>query len=688
MKAAVHEALSALFHPRAVAVLGVSEKKTKHNRIAFDNATSNGFKGNVYPIHRQLADIDGIKCYPTPADLPEQVDVVFMAIPAEAILEALEDCAKVGVKVAILGSAGFAESGEEGAKRQARLGQIVEEYGIRIVGPNCNGIYNANIGLSLGYNTAHAKHLPAGDVAVISHSGALFDTMMSQLIEAGAGLSFFVSAGNEADLDVLDYLEYAIQEEATKVIAMLLDSLSDGERLRALARQAKAAGKHIVALKIGRTEKGADAAMAHSSRLTSGPGAYEALMDACGIPLVSTLEGLTTAAAMLSYYGKVEGGLAVFSTSGAGAALLADLTETLHVPLTEFTPATVAKLETFRKFSKLGNPIDFGIFGERSKARDVPSIVAADPGVGMLMAQVHAQRDWQRIPTMAAITHTLTTSDKPFLILAPGGLSPGQREDCDAAKLRVFKDSHATLQGISAILKTGEEDVPPPKLPFVPAAQAELLSLDRPLTEPESLSILETFGIRTVASHVCASLDEAVSAAEKLGWPVVLKGVVPGLAHKSDAGLVRVDLRDAEQLRSAYIGMGSPENVVVQSFVKGDIEAIAGITRSPDVGPIMLVGLGGIYAEALKDITMFSVPASRATIEMKLAASPLGRVLQSPRWTSAKSFDTLIDTLLSLQALGGWAGNRIEAVDVNPLVIGKAGVVAVDGLIIPRNAKS
>ncbi len=252
------QALHTLFHPRAVAVVGASDDTTKHGYIVLNNVREAGFTGGIYGISRRLKDVDGIPCYPDFASLPEPVDVAFLAIPAEAAVQAVRDCARAGLTAAIVGSAGYAESLEAGgAERQAELARIAAEAGIRIVGPNCNGIYNAHLPLSIGFNTSHAKRQPAGGISIFSHSGALFDAMAGRLRMLGAGLSLFASAGNEADLSVLDYMEYAIGHDPTRVIALLIDSLDDGARFRRLALQAAAAGKHVVALKIGGSEAGA-----------------------------------------------------------------------------------------------------------------------------------------------------------------------------------------------------------------------------------------------------------------------------------------------------------------------------------------------------------------------------------------------------------------------------------------------
>ena len=677
--------LHALFNPRAVAVLGVSEEVAKHSRMTFRQAKANPFKGGIYPINPRLKEVEGVTCYPNPASLPEQCDLVFMAIPAEATLQALRDCAAAGVKVAIVGSAGYAESGPEGVERQKQLTKLVDEYGIRIVGPNCNGIYNAHTGLSVGFNTAHSRRLPAGDIAIVSHSGALFDVVAMQLAEIGAGISVFVSCGNEADFDVLDYFEYVLEQRETNVVALLLDAIPDAARFRLLARRAHELNKHIVALKVGFTDAGAEAANAHSSRLASPVGAYGALFEACGVSQVDSLEGLAAAAALLSFYGKVDGGLAAISASGFGAALLADLTGRYGVSLTRYQDSTMAEVAPHRLFFRIGNPTDFGAFAGMKRSQDTFAVLAADPGVGMVLVQTHAMQTWQANPRMRAVIRARAASGKPVIVLAPGGVLPEQKALLEQGDVRIFRNSHGTVQGVAAMF-TPAGDWAEPVSTAGPASAdfATLLQGDRVWSEPESLSLLDRFGIPTVPTTVCASLEQVIAAAEKFGWPVVLKAVVPGLAHRSDAGMVRVDIRDADALTKAYIEFASPAVVAVQPFVRGKLEAIAGISRAADVGTILLVGLGGIYTEALKEVAMWAVPASRERIERKLAASALGRVLSSQRWSNPDSFERLVDILCKLQNLAQWAGDRLEACDINPLIIGDAGVIAVDALVVPK----
>jgi acyl-CoA synthetase (NDP forming) len=675
---AKQDALHALFHPRAVAVIGASDDPTKHGYIVLTNIRDAGFPGGIYGISRRLKDVNGIPCYPDIASVPEQVDTAFLAIPAEAAVQAVRDCARAGLTSVIVGSAGYAESLDAGgAERQRELQRIAAEADIRIVGPNCNGIYNAHHPLSVGFNTAHAKRQKAGGVSIFSHSGALFDAMAGRLAMVGGGLSLFASAGNEADLSVLDYMEYGISHAPTRVIAVLIDSLDDGPRFRRLALAAHAAGKPVVVLKIGGSAAGAAAAVAHSSRMAGDAAAYRALMDASGVATVNTLEGLITAAALLDKYGRHPGRLGALSTSGAGASLIADRCDALGVPLADLSEETHAAIDAQKMFSRIGNPLDLGIFGGMRRAAEVPALLMADPGVSVALGLMHSLNPWQGDPIRDALTKGRDTSGKPLLIVSPGGMPAAERESYTSRGMDVFTEMDILLEGIGAMLAP-----PPSAIPTNAPAAAPPLP-DRQLTEPESLNLLLGFGVRAVPTVECPSLAHALSAARAVGYPVVLKGIVEGVAHKSDQGLVQVDLTDSQALEAAYASLGCA-NVIVQKMIKGDLEAIVGVTRAEGVGLVLLAGLGGIYAEALGNATLWPIPVTRGAIEDKLGDSSLGRVLASDRWPHAGAAGALVDLLMAVQRAALAIGDRLEAIDINPVILGAAGAVAVDALVIPR----
>jgi acetate---CoA ligase (ADP-forming) len=672
------DALHALFHPRAVAVIGASDDTTKHGYIVLNNVRDSGFSGGVYGISRRLTQVNGIPCFPDLASVPRQVDVAFLAIPAEAAVQAVRDCAAAGVKAAIVGSAGYAESLDAaGAERQEELARIAREAGIRIVGPNCNGIYNAHHPVSVGFNTSHAKRQPSGGISIFSHSGALFDAMAGRLGMLGAGLSLFASAGNEADLSVLDYMEYAIGHDPTLVIALLIDSMDDGQRFRRLALTAAKAGKRVVVLKIGGSEAGAQAAVAHSSRLAGDSAAYNALFKASGVAVASTLEGFMTASAMLDKYGHQQGRLGAMSTSGAGASLIADRCAALHVPLAEFAPETLRRIDEQRRFSRIGNPLDLGIFGGMRRAAQVPSLLADDRDVGAMLALVHSMNPWQGDPIRAALAKARERSGKPLLIVAPGGMPATERAWYESRGMDVFAETDIVLESMRAMLTP-----PPVPLPQLDSASAPDLPR-RALTEPESLSLLSMFSVPVVTTVECATLEEARSAAAKVGWPVVLKGVIDGVWHKSDLGLVRTNLHDDAALRSAFNAIRAVR-CLVQPMVATGFEAIAGVARSPGVGLVLLAGLGGIYTEALRQSCVWPIPIGREAIKQDLENSGLGRVLCSARWPYRGAIGAFVELVYALQRAAITLGDQLEAIDINPVILGEHGAIAVDALVVPR----
>jgi acyl-CoA synthetase (NDP forming) len=674
---ATQDALHALFHPRAVAVIGASDDTTKHGYIVLTNVRDTGFQGGIFGISRRLQDVDGIPCFADLAALPEPVDTAFLAIPADAAVQAVRDCARAGLKTVIVGSAGYAESLDAGGEaRQQQLRAIAREAGIRVVGPNCNGIYNAHLPLSIGFNTAHAKRQKPGGVSIFSHSGALFDAMAARLADLGAGLSLFASAGNEADLSVLDYMEYAIGHAPTRVIALLIDSLDDGARFRRLALAAHAAGKHVVALKIGGSEAGAAAAVAHSSRMAGDQASYRALFAISGVASVRTLEGLVMAAALLDRYGQCPGGLGAMSLSGAGASLIADQCDALGVNLATLTPETHAAIDGQKMFSRIGNPLDLGIFGGMRRSGDVPTLLMSDPGVSVALALVHSMNPWQGDPYRAAMGRARETTQKPLLAVAPGGMPDAERQTYRSLGIDVFTETDILLEGIGALMTPPPEPMPD----AVPASAAPLPA--RALTEPESLRLLADYGVRTVPTVECASAADAIAAATRLGYPVVLKGVALGVAHKSDLGLVHVGLRDPDAVAQAYAAVEC-SHVVVQAMMRGALEAIAGVTRSDGVGLVLIAGLGGIFAEALHDVVTVPLPVSRTAIEAALARGTIGRVLASPRWNHPAAASAFVDLLMGMQEAALAMGDALQAIDINPVILGADGAVAVDALVVP-----
>lgn len=672
--------LQPLLRPRSVAVVGVSEDASKLGSRVLRNVVRNGFPGPVHGVGR-CREAQGVACYPEIAALPQAPDVAFLAVPAAAVVAATQACAARGVRAVVVGAAGFAEDGRpEGQAQQAALVELSRRTGLVVLGPNCNGLYSPHQGLSLGFNTAHGQAVRPGGVALLSHSGALFESMWRRLDGLGVGLSCFVSLGNEAALDVLDVMEDQIAAAETRVLALLIDALPDGARFADLAARAAAARKPVVVLKLGGSDVGAAAATAHSSRLVGDAAAYAALFRACGVAATSTLEGFVTAAALLDRFGPQAGGLAAISTSGAGGALIADVAARRGVALAAYGDATRARLAPLIRFSALANPTDLGVFAGAPAYDEIAPAIADDPAVGAVVFQTHS------VPGLSAglfraLAGSQARTGKPHVLLAPGGLPDSDAAAAAATGLVLATDTHAAIEGLGALLIAK---------PQRRERQAAPAPLDAPraamLGEQESLELLARFGIPAVPAVVCEDAEAAVVAADGLGWPVVLKSAEAGLAHKSDRNLVAVGLADAAALRAAHAAMGAPARVLVQPMVAGPLEILLGVTRSDGTGFTLVAGLGGVFAEALQQTTKWAVPASREELRHGLAACALGRVLASPRWRIPGTLEAVVEALESLQDVVAAAAPWLDAIDINPLIATSDGLVAVDALVVARGA--
>lgn len=672
------ETMVSLFNPRAVAVIGVSEKPGSLGTAVLRNLVATGFAGTLYPVHPRLDAIEGIACVARISDLPEEVDVAFLALPATITVAAVEELAAAGVGNVIVGSSGYAEGGDdEGIERQRALGAVADRTGIRIVGPNCNGLYNAVAGVSIGFNTGHQRKLPAGGLAVLSHSGALFDLMARRIERLGGGLSLFVSVGNEVRCDVLDYLEHAIADPATRAIALLLDAIPSAGRFRMLAGRARAAGKPIVALKLGQSELGGAAATAHSSRMVGNADAYAAFFASCGVPTVATLEGLITAGVLMDRHGFREGGIVGFSTSGAGAALMADIADRHGIDMPAYSEATIEALRAQLRYRTLLNPTDLGSLSGMGGIDEVFDRVLSEPGASLVAALLHTMPDAGRKRFSEAMSRAANMRGLPMIVIAPGGLPDRDIADYRGVGAMVLHETDCAFEAIAALL------APPPAAvdrPVHAGGRTEILQRGTMLDEHESLDLLASYGLQVAETRPADSAEAAVRAAEAIGFPVALKGA--GVAHKSDSGLVKLWLGDVAAVRTAYDEVGTPQ-VVVQAMRKGDIEAMVGVSHSPEVGPVLIAGLGGVFVEALRQTKSWALPVGRETIARDLDASALGRVLLSPRWRHAGSREAVLDAIMAVQAFALEAGDRLEAAEFNPLLIGADGAIAVDGLIIP-----
>jgi acyl-CoA synthetase (NDP forming) len=656
------------------------------------NLLANGFSGRVSIVNRSGEDMEGASVFRSIAEVPGPIDVAFIVLPAEQAPQAVEDVARAGARVCVIGSSGFAESGDaSGLARQHRLRQIAQQTGMRIVGPNTNGVYNAIDGVSIGFNSTHAERVRRGRLAVISHSGGLFSSIRGRVESLGGGISYFIAAGNEADLDMTDYLEYLIGDRDTDVIACVIESLPNGNRFRRLAREAARRGQRVIALKVGESQIGQAATIAHSSRLAGSARAYRALFQQSSVSTVRTVEALAAAAIFLGTAPVRRGqGVAIVSASGAGGILLADQASRHDVPMAPLTRATLRGLDHYRRFAPVVNPIDLGATGAEF-APGIVELVAKDPTVGAIMCfhyQLQKARR-NRLVVAEALARWHEATGKCVVVSAPGGIAMDEVQLLVDRGVPVFADTDVVMEALTSLFNHGVS-TPTPRATLLADLPVDLLALPGPLPEHASREFLAAGGIPFSESVHMTSRQEALSWAAMHPMPLAVKGMVRGVEHKAQAGLVRLDVRGRVELGAAFDHMVTRaealtcqfEGVLLQPMIPSGIEAIVGVTQEVGLGMFLVAGLGGIHADALDDVVLWHVPAARRDIEANLARTRLGRVLRGAASPSRAGFDHVVDILIRLQDIVRNSRGRVSAIDINPLIIHADGVVAVDALVV------
>lgn len=698
--------LQPLFKPRNVAVVGASKTPGKQGHTAIKYLQRAGFPGGIFPINPGGGEVEGLACYASVADAPERIDCALMVIPAAASVAAVKDCAERGVRSIIIGSTGFAELGtDEGRARQAEIVAIARASGMRIVGPNTNGIFNASDRFSLGYNVSHGDALTPGPVSIAAHSGALFNSIAPRLREFGAGLSKFVPVGNEADLSMLDFIEYFIEDPDTGVIGLIIEGISDGARFRVLAERARAVGKPIVALKLGRSKAGAGATEAHSSRLAGSARAFDALFREYGIASVPTVEAMAGACAVLLATKPgarpADSSLVCVTSTGGGASMIADFAADRGLTLAGNPDGSwggrVAELvATYENVGVIRNPTDTGsLAGKQTRMNEIFQAQEADGFSGPVMVFTHNLPNVsgsQLIAEMLIARQERTGS--PVVVVAPGGLAEPVVEKYLAGRVPFFRDVATAFDSLQAYYDT----LPAPSAPPVAASiaieglAAQLAASDSFLSEIDSAAILRQAGVPMVASHVVADATEAATAARTIGYPLVIKALAPGVAHKNQLGFVIPGIRDEAALNAAYAtledriakaGYGCDAvTILLQAMIPAKAELIAGVSWEEPLGHFLVIGLGGIYTEVLDEVVLLPIPVAPATIHARVAAGKIGRLVELIGGETALT--DVVRTLDALQRLVMAHNDDILSVDINPLLVGDAGCMAVDALIVPK----
>ena len=690
--------LHPLFRPETVAVIGASRSPGTIGYQIVDNLVRHGYQGTIYPVNPNARSIHSFPAYPSVTAIPDDVDVAVVVVPKELVLEVAEECGRKGVKALVVISAGFREVGGEGVEREARLLEAVQRHGMRLVGPNCMGLLNTSDDVCM--NATFAPTMPpVGATSFLSQSGALGVTILDYAAEYGIGIHQFVSVGNKADVSGNDLIEYWEDDPGTRLILMYLESFGNPRHFTRIARRVSRK-KPIAVVKSGRTRAGARAASSHTGALAGTDLAIDALLAQCGVLRAESIQELFDMAMAFEHQPLPRGNrVAIVTNAGGPGIMIADSCEAMGLDVVELTDDTQDRLRSiFPAEASVRNPVDMIASATGESYEVALEIILEDPRVDAAIAAFVPPLGVRQIDVAEAIvTAAAEHRDKPVMAVLMGreGLPEGRAELGEAGvPAYIFPESAArALSAMDRHRRWTESPRLEPERFAVDRRQVEGI-LDRArergrsqLTEVEALKVFKAYGIPTIPFKVAHSREEAVEAARELGFPVVLKIISPQVVHKTDAGGVAVDLRTSEAVDSAYrdildsVQEAHPEarleGVLVEGYVEEGREVIVGMSTDPSFGPVLMFGLGGIYVEALKDVSFRVQPVTRTDAEEMIRSLRGFSLLEGIRGEKGVDLDTLVEVVQRVSQLVG-DHDRIVELDLNPFLATPEGGVAVD----------
>jgi acetyltransferase len=693
------------FEPKGVALIGATPKPHTGGHSLLTNLTL-GYDGPICPVNPRYHEILGLRCYPEVTAVPNPVDLAIIFVPAPAVPAVLEQCAARGIPGVIIESGGFAEVGPEGRALQERCLEIARRGGIRIWGPNCMGLIDSRKGYVFSFLSPDAwqDNLNPGGVSLIVQSGLLAGGFMTTLMSHKIlRLAKACSIGNKCDVDETDLLEFFLDDEETKVIAMYVESFPRGRRFFELASQRR---KPIVVLKGGKSAAGARAAASHTASLAGNQALVRGALDQAGVYQADDFFELVDLARTLEKgfertappAGKPR--VVVFTFSGAAGIVTADHLEASGLALAELSPATRERLEKWSpSWMPVNNPVDFWPamekHGPEITYREGLAALLEDPGVDAIIVHLFAGFGVWFLDA-EKLFQGLNKTGKPVLFWVMGheqGYQP-LRLALEEMGFPAFNEIQRVVQVLAGIFefRAGGESPAVPKGCADPEIFQALKIRTEAFREPvldegESKKLLRELGLKVVPEIPAEDLSGVLAAAQEFGYPVVLKGRSPGLVHKTEAGLIRLDLHTPEQLQAAFREMAGgpnmPVSYLVQPQLKGDVELIAGIVRDPQFGPAVMLGIGGVRAEVYRDVVFRLAPVTRRDVEEMVSKLKGRALLEGFRGTTPVDLDLLADWLIRLGELS-WRVDAVQEIDVNPLLVVQGEPIAVDASIVLR----
>jgi acetyl coenzyme A synthetase (ADP forming)-like protein len=694
MEETMNKDIECIISPKSIAVVGATNRPGSVGLATFKNLLQAGYQGVLYPVNPKSRSVQGVKAYPSLMDVPDDVDLAIIIVPAEIVPSVVEEAAQKKVKGCVVITAGFKEVGGQGAEMEKRLQALVRKNGIRLVGPNCLGVINTN--KSVCMNASFARIMPKpGKIAFISQSGALCTSVLDVAAGRNIGFSKFISFGNKADINEIDLLRYLKDDPDTDVILMYIEDITDGKEFIEVARDITLnMGKPILAVKSGRSQEGAQAAASHTGSLVGSDNTYDAIFLQGGIQRVEGVNELFHYAQAFSEQPLPEGNRVAIITNAGGPGIMATDAAIRHgLSLAVFSEATKAKLlEHLPATASIRNPVD--LIGDATHERYEAAIrdILMDDGVDGAIVILTPQAMTDILETAQIIPHVAKNIQKPILSAFMGlvDVSEGVRY-LEEHGIPNYTFPEAAARTMASMVRFNE------RLRSRGNQKREILrfSADREkaagiikeklegnqsyyMPEKEAGEILGDYGFPLLESRIVRDSSEIDAVIDEIGFPVVMKIASPDIVHKSDAGGVRLKIKSLEQARKAfeeiiknakrYDPNARLEGVLVEQMAGDGVEVILGATRDPKFGPMCMFGLGGIFVEVFKDVTFRLAPISELSAENMIRSIKAYAVLRGSRGSLPADIESVKDCILRLSQMVS-DHPEIKELDINPLIV-------------------
>ena len=697
--------LSKIMKPKSIAVIGASTKEHTIGSDIMKRLQEYKFNGKIYPVNPKGGIIEGLQAYTNVNEIPDEVDLAIIVVNAKFVLSTIDQCHEKGIKGLCIITAGFKETGKEGAEVEKQLLAKVREYGMRCVGPNCLGVVNTHPDIRM--DGCFAESLPErGNIGFVSQSGALGGGILNILKDLNLGFAQFISIGNQADVNAETALEYWENEEDVEQILLYMESIQNPANFRKLASRISKK-KPILALKAGRSAAGASAASSHTGSLAGADKAANALLNQSGVIREYSLKNLFATAKMFATCPIPKGDrVAIITNSGGPGIMATDAVCEYGMQMAKITDETKEKLRSFLpSAASVKNPIDMIASAPIEHYKQTLETVIADDNVDMIMVIYLPFLGLKDIDVAKAIMEIKAKNpSKPIVgVFMTKSEFFTKLSEMDV-NMPFFMYAEEAADGFNRLNQQRLwQERPVGSIPSfnVDRAKAEAIikqSISEgraQLTTRESIDVLDAYGIRVCKSGFATNIDEVVEVGNKIGYPVVMKMTSKTTSHKTDVGGVRVNIQSEEQLRCEYNDLIAKltekglidglEGVIIQEMVKGNREMVCGIATDPQYGPMMMFGLGGVFIEVMKDVTFRIAPLTDVDASEMIKSVKAYKLLEGARGTTPAQMDQIQETLLRLSQLVS-DYPFIDELDINPLLISeKTGEgIAVDGRIKVR----